>query len=50
MKRALLLATASLLAAACSEDAAPANPTRLWLALDGSAVQVKLVTTEPAPY
>jgi hypothetical protein len=50
MKHALFLATASLLAAACSDAASPANPTRLWLALDGSEVQVKLVSSEPAPY
>lgn len=50
MKHVLLIAIASLLAAACSGAASPANPIRLWLALDGSEVQVKLVSSEPAPY
>jgi hypothetical protein len=38
-------------AAACSDDVAPAhNPDKLWLALDGTEVQVKLVASEPQPF
>ncbi len=33
---------------ACSDDApAGPNPARLWLALDGSEVQVRLIPIEP---
>lgn len=46
----LLLASIACLAAACADDAPPANPGRLWLALDGSEVQVRLVPVEPPPY
>jgi hypothetical protein len=47
----VLVALASLgLAAACSDDAQPTNPARLWLALDGSEVQVRLIPVEPPPY
>lgn len=48
--RALALAACSVIAlAACSDDAPPAgpNPPRLWLALDGSEVEVKLSPVEP---
>ena len=39
------------LATACSDDAPPGpNPPRLWLALDGSEVQVRLVSVEPPPF
>lgn len=50
MKPSLVIAAVSLLAVACSDDASPANPTRLWLAPDGSELQVKLVSAEPTPY
>ena len=37
--------------AACSDDAPPnGNPPKLWLALDGSEVQVKLASVEPPPF
>lgn len=38
--------------AACSDDAPPAprNPDKLWLGLDGSEIQVKLVPVEPDPF
>ncbi len=37
--------------AACSDDTvAPFNPDKLWLGLDGSEVQVKLVPAEPDPF
>ncbi len=36
---------------ACSDDAPSGpNPPRLWLALDGSEVQVRLVAVEPPPF
>jgi hypothetical protein len=52
MKSILPIAAMALLSAACSDAGNPTtkNPTRLWLALDGSEVQVKLVSVEPAPY
>ena len=50
MKSILSAAAMILLAAACSDAGNPTNPTRLWLALDGSEQQVKLVSVEPAPY
>ncbi|MBK9033763.1 MAG: hypothetical protein IPL61_21270 [Myxococcales bacterium] len=41
----------ALLAGACSDDApAPRNPDKLWLALDGSEIQVQLVGSEPPPF
>jgi hypothetical protein len=47
-------AAAVLLAIAlggCSENASPPkNPDRLWLALDGSETDVRLVPAEPPPY
>jgi hypothetical protein len=43
------VALASLALAACSDDAPPQNlnPSRLWLALDGSEIQVKLSPVQP---
>ena len=50
MKHLPVLAVLSLVAA-CSDDAAPQrNPGTLWLALDGTEVQVRLVATEPPPF
>ena len=45
----IVLATGLALATgACSDDApAGPNPARLWLALDGSEVQVRLIPIEP---
>lgn len=38
-------------AAGCSDDAPPGpNPARLWLALDGSEVQVRLIPVEPPEF
>ena len=34
----------------CPDDAPATNPDKLWLALDGSEVQVKLVPVEPVPF
>ena len=53
MKRRSFLALIGLLGAlaACSsgpED--PPNPERLWLALDGSEIEVRLVPEEPDPF
>ena len=45
------LASVVLVLAACSDDAPPnGNPEVLWLALDGSETEVKLVSTEPPPF
>lgn len=44
------LACLALTAAACSDDAPATNPDKLWLALDGSEVQVRLVSVEPVPF
>lgn len=42
------LAVLALAVAACSDDApGNANPSRLWLTLDGSEVEVKLSPVEP---
>lgn len=53
-RRAATLALAAPFAlawAACADDApAGPNPARLWLALDGSEVQVRLVPVEPPPF
>lgn len=47
----LALGSLVLVAAACSDDAPPArNPDKLWLALDGSEIQVRLIGSEPAPF
>ena len=48
----LFLSMGVLGLAACPSDDAPPdpNPGRLWLALDGSEVQVRLVPVEPPPY
>lgn len=51
--RALALAAVSLgaLAACPSDDAPPmGNPSRLWLTLDGTEVEVKLSPVEPPPF
>jgi hypothetical protein len=50
--RFLVLATLAGALAACSDDAQPdgPNPDRLWLALDGSEVEVKLSPVEPPPF
>lgn len=47
MKR---LACLAVVVAACSDDAPVTNPDKLWLALDGTEVQVKLVAIEPVPF
>jgi hypothetical protein len=45
------LAASISLSGACSDDAPPdGNPDRLWLALDGSEVEVKLSPVEPPPF
>ena len=47
------LATLALLSTGCpggDDDPGGANPDKLWLALDGSEVQVKLVGIEPHPF
>lgn len=53
-RRAVLCALVAPLAVAwagCADDApAGPNPARLWLALDGSEVQVRLVPVEPPPF
>ena len=50
MKLAATCALA-LAAAACADDAPPArNPGKLWLALDGSEIQVRLIDIEPQPF
>lgn len=41
----IVLAT---LLAGCPSD--PGNPETLWLALDGSELEVKLIDHEPIPY
>ena len=45
------VALAALLVS-CSDGGGPAaqNPTKLWLALDGSERAVKLSAQEPAPF
>ena len=43
------MALALLGLAACPADDA-ANPERLWLALDGSELQVRLIDYEPPPF
>ena len=50
--RALLAAVAAATGlVACSDDAPTnGNPPRLWLALDGSEIQVRLVSVEPPPF
>jgi hypothetical protein len=47
-----LVALAALLLSACPDDGGPMaqNPTKLWLALDGSERAVKLSVQEPTPY
>ena len=49
MKTSLLLVPAAvLLLAACPGP--DSNPSRLWLALNGSEVVIQLVGTEPQPF
>jgi hypothetical protein len=53
MRHALCLAAIAM--TGCPGDDGPPmrthdNPQVLWLALDGSEVEVKLVDIEPAPY
>jgi|JI10StandDraft_1071094.scaffolds.fasta_scaffold02291_14 hypothetical protein len=51
MNRSLAPLIALFGIAACSDDTvAPFNPDKLWLGLDGSEVQVKLVPAEPDPF
>jgi len=47
MKSLLGLVSLSVLAGCPSDDG---NPAVLWLGLDGSELQVKLVDEEPRPY
>ncbi len=47
MKSLLGLASLAVLGGCPSDDG---NPDVLWLALDGSELQVKLVDEEPRPY
>lgn len=35
---------------ACPDDDDGGNPAKLWLALDGSELQVRLVSVEPPPF
>lgn len=44
-----LVALAALLVS-CSDGGGTQNPTKLWLALDGSERAVKLSIQEPQPY
>lgn len=47
----LLCSLGALALAACpSEEPPDPNPSRLWLALDGSELQVRLVPVEPPPF
>jgi hypothetical protein len=50
--RALALAVATIALAGCPSDDAPpmGNPSRLWLTLDGTEVEVKLSPVEPPPF
>ena len=48
--RSLLLVASLACAAACSDDAPARNPDKLWLALDGSEVAVRLIGVEPQPF
>jgi len=53
LRRPLLLAALAPWLAACPGDDAPpppANPARLWLALDRGETSVKLQPEEPDPY
>lgn len=44
------LAFAAVALTACGDDAPTGNPDVLWLALDGSETEVRLVATEPPPF
>jgi hypothetical protein len=50
--RSFVLALAAAGLAGCPGDDGPpnGNPPRLWLALDGSEIQVRLVAVEPPPF
>lgn len=49
--RPIVVAALACSFASCSDDApSNGNPAKLWLGLDGSEVQVKLVTGEPPPF
>jgi hypothetical protein len=51
MRHSLLAAvTTSLALAACSGGGGGPNPETLWLALDGTETQVRLVGSEPTPF
>ncbi len=50
-RRSSLLLLTVLLAQGCSDDAPVSpNPARLWLALDGSELQVRLIPVEPPEF
>jgi hypothetical protein len=38
------------LVAACGDDGHGGNPAKLWLATDGSEVNLKLQENQPAPF
>jgi hypothetical protein len=44
----LSMAAIALAASGCPAD--NKNPSKLWLALDGSEVKVRLIPQEPQPY
>jgi len=48
----LALVGAAVLLGGCPGDDGPPgpNPSRLWLALDGSEVEVRLIAVEPPPF
>lgn len=51
MTRTTALALATFALAACADDAPPVrNPNKVWLALDGSEIQVRLIDSEPPPF
>ena len=52
MRRSVLLIAMAPWLATCGDDAPPppANPPRLWLALDRGETSVKLQPEEPEPY
>ena len=47
--RHLPVAFLAVLAAGCPSDE-PKNPEVLWLALDGSETEVRLIPVEPPPF
>lgn len=48
--KSIVPALALLSLTACSGDDGRPNPPTLWLALDGSELQVRLVAVEPPPF